>query len=91
MKTVNKIDMKHAGKDLTRKANSLARKAGYGRADEIVIGDEDRVIHHTRYGYVKNTTGEYVPNRYRRNFGWKNTHYCSAHTVVMLTPETAGF
>lgn len=67
-----------------RRANAIARKAGYAKATSIVFGDEEKVIEHTRYGYRKYTTGEYVPNSYRRNFGWKNTYYQNAETVVQL-------
>lgn len=65
-------------------ANIIARQNGYGSATEIVRGDDNKVISHTRYGYRKYTTGEYVPNSYLSNFGWKNTYYQHACTVVML-------
>ena len=70
--------------EIIRKANSIARKSGYGRTTEIILGDEDKVVSHTRYGYRKYTTGEYVCNKYRSNFGWKNTFYQHAETVVMV-------
>ena len=70
--------------EIIRKANSIARKSGYGRATEIILGDEDKVVSHTRYGYRKYTTGEYVCNKYRSNFGWKNTFYQHAETVVTV-------
>lgn len=69
---------------IQQRGNAVARKNGYGIATEIIIGDEDRVISHISYGYRKITTGEYVPNAYRRKFGWKNTFYQQAKTVVML-------
>ena len=67
-------------------AKTIARAAGYGSATEIqlVDGGQPHVAKHTRYGYRKNTTGEYVPNSYRNNFGWKNTYYQQAETVVAL-------
>ena len=68
-----------------KRANSIARKEGYGTATTIVYGDEDKVVSHTPYGYRKYTTGEYVPNSYLCNFGWKNTYYQHAKTTVMLT------
>lgn len=71
-------------KEIQKKANSIARKAGYGSATEIVFGEEDKVISHTSFGYRKYTTGEYVSNKYRSNFGWKNTYYQPAKTVVMI-------
>jgi hypothetical protein len=69
---------------LQKRANIIARRNGYGKATKIVLGAENKVVKHRRYGYVKNTTGEYVPNAYRNNFGWKNTHYVAAETVVMV-------
>ena len=38
-------------------------------------------------GYRKNTTGEYVPNAYRRNFGWKNTFYQRACLNIYISPR----
>lgn len=67
-----------------RHANIIARKAGHGRATKVVLGTHDRVVHHTPYGYRKYTTGEYVSNAYRANFGWKNTYYQCAETVVEI-------
>ncbi len=67
-----------------RHANAVARRHGYGTATEVRLGAEDRVVSHTPYGYRKNTTGEYVPNAYRNNFGWKNTYYQDAKTVVEI-------
>lgn len=67
-----------------QRANAIARKHGYGRATSIIYGEDDKVVSHISYGYRKYTTGEYVPNTYRANFGWKNTYYQPAITVVML-------
>jgi hypothetical protein len=67
-----------------RRANAIARRAGYGKATRVVLGTQDRVLSHVAYGYRKYTTGEYVCNRYRANFGWKNTYYQCAETVVEL-------
>lgn len=67
-------------------ANTVARKCGYGRATEIVFEDvpSPYVKGHTSYGWRKYTTGEYVPMAYLINFGWKNTYYQHAETVVVL-------
>ncbi len=68
-------------------ANRVARAARCGRATTIILSadcKEPRVVSHTPYGYRKRTTGEYVPNRYLANFGWKNTYYQNAETVVEL-------
>jgi hypothetical protein len=70
--------------EIVRKANAIARKHGYGSATAIEIGTENKVISHISCGYRKYTTGEYVPNKYRTNFGWKNTYYQHAETVVMV-------
>jgi len=67
-----------------RRANVVARRAGYGRATTVVIGDRDTVLEHTPYGYRKLSTGEYVTSAYRSNFGWKNTYYQNAETTVMI-------
>ena len=75
-------------KDHQKRANIIARRAGYGSATSIIYGNEDKVVSHTSYGYRKRTTGEYVPNSYRNNFGWKNTYYQRAETVVMLKKES---
>lgn len=72
-------------------ANLVARRAGYGSATKIVCTttgpDHPRVVAHTHYGYRKWTTGEYVPKKYLRNFGWKNTYYQRAETTVAIPVE----
>ena len=68
-------------------ANQIARKAGFGRATCVIVGDDSKVVAYTRYGYRKWTTGEYVPNAYRCNFGWKNTYYQAAVCDVMVNIE----
>lgn len=77
--------------DVKRIANTIARRAGYGLGDIIVVGDKNCVVSHVRYGYRKYTTGEYVSNKYRANFGWKNTFYQPAITTVMLRDPRAGW
>lgn len=67
-----------------KEANAIARKAGFETATEIIHGTENKVVSHVSPGYRKNTTGEYVSNSYRTHFGWKNTYYQNAETVVML-------
>lgn len=71
-------------RDMQKKANIIARKNGYGTATTIILGAENKVVSHTCYGYRKYTTGEYVSNKYRANFGWKNTYYQAAETTVMV-------
>ena len=72
-------------KTMQQHANTVARQHGCGRANEIVLGDDNRVISHVRFGYRKITTGEYVTRAYRLRFGWKNTYYQAAKTVVMIS------
>ena len=75
---------------LQKLANCIARRNGYGRADSYMFGIEDKVISHTRYGYRKTSNGQYVSNAYRANFGWKNTYYQPARTVVQLNVTHIG-
>lgn len=79
--------------DIQLRANRIARKAGYMRADIIMLEDmwdgDDYVADHIRYGYRKYTTGEYVPLAYRSKFGWKNTYYQPACTTVVLGIKNA--
>lgn len=68
-------------------ANKIARKYGTNAATQIIINrsfksGDGKVKEYTRYGWRKYTTGEYVPNAYRNNFGWKNTYYQCAECVV---------
>ena len=70
--------------NIQKRANSIARKYGAGRATQIIVGDVDRVLSHTRCGYRKYTTGEYVSSGYRAKFGWKNTYYQRAETIVEI-------
>lgn len=72
---------------IVRKANSIARRAGFGFATHIEIGNEDKVVDHICYGYRKKTTGQYVPKKYLNNFGWKNTFYQHAETKVTIKEE----
>lgn len=70
--------------EIKRYANAVARKNGYGKANQICIGNEDKIVDRIAYGYRKYTTGQYVSNSYRNNFGWKNTYYQPAITVVQI-------
>lgn len=86
------IDPRTLPPELRRLANATARAAGYGRATAILHDPSltaPEVREHTRYGYRKYTTGQYVPNRYRTNFGWRNTYYQPAKTTVALPRVTA--
>lgn len=85
---INK-EIREAMPQIVRKANSIARAEGCGRAThfEIVEDEPSRVVAHTPYGYRKWTTGEYVPKAYIYNFGWKNTYYQHAQTFVAINRQ----
>ena len=70
--------------DRQRRANSIARAAGYGSATGVIDGVTDRVMSHTRRGYRKRSTGEYVSLAYLVRFGRENTYYQHAETMVEL-------
>ncbi len=71
-------------------ANAFARSEGYGKATGIkaIPGKGPVIVEAKQPGYVKNTTGEYVPNAYRTNFGWKNTHYQPLVCIVGIPEGT---
>ena len=74
-------------KTAQQRANSVARANGYGSATTILFEEnakKDYVKKHIHFDYRKHTTGEYVSIAYRANFGWKNTYYQHAETVVVL-------
>jgi hypothetical protein len=73
-------------------ANIIARKNGYGKATEVIIDTSlpkgtGRVLKHINRGYRKCSNGEYVSNAYLNNFGWKNTYYQHAVTIVAVNPD----
>lgn len=72
--------------DIIKIANILARKHGYLKATKVICGSNFKLIKAIRYGYRKFTTGEYVPHKYRCNFGWKNTYYQKAIFEIQI-PE----
>ena len=76
--------MKHYTKykSLQQFANAVARNFSCGSATEIVPWHRIGLVKRIEPGHRKNTTGEYVPNAYLCNFGWKNTFYQHAVTVI---------
>ena len=74
-------------KSQIRKANVIARAAGFNRATRIVSGKENKVIDYVQPGYRKYSNNQYVSNAYRNNFGWKNTYYQHAICVVSITAD----
>lgn len=75
--------------ELERKANSVARKEGYGLATKIIFlagVTEPRVTSHTRYGYRKKATDQYVPKAYVSK-GWSSVYYQPAKTTVAFPLE----
>ena len=76
--------------DTQKIANVFARKYGYGRATKVTFDptlSDHKLGEVVQGGYRKNTTGEYVPNAYRSNFGWKNTYYQHVVCEVILAME----
>ena len=71
-------------KTMKKYANVIARSAHYHSATTILFTGLNKVVSHVCYGYRKYTTGEYVSNKYRDNFGWKNTYYQQAETIVSI-------
>ena len=68
-----------------KRAASFARHHGCKMTQfEISETKPTGIVERTEYGYRKYTTGEYVSNAYRRNFGWRNTYYQEAHTRVRV-------
>lgn len=79
------------GDDVRQRACSVARRAGHFAPTAVTVGDRDGVVEFVASGYRKRTTGQYVPNAYLRNFGWKNTYYQRAVCVVnLLDPRRGG-
>ena len=77
-----------AYKTLSSYLNAYVRENGGSTFTGFVIGETLAVRHHQRSGYRKHTTGQYVPNAYRANFGWKNTYYQNAEWVVEVPITT---
>ncbi|NCU38995.1 hypothetical protein EOL96_08230 [Candidatus Saccharibacteria bacterium] len=73
-------------KTLKQAANAFAKQDGWNRATAVKAAEteEPSMGECTRYGYRKRTTGEYVPNAYLANFGWKNTYYQNAVSEVSV-------
>lgn len=76
-------------KTIRQFANAFARSKGYGMATSIIVGEETKIYHTVNYGYRKKTTGQYVCNAYRNNFGWKNTYYQNQITIVQIGRDVA--
>lgn len=77
---------------LQKLANIVARGNGYSIATKITVSKTAKKPHigeRIDSGWRKTTTGEYVPNAYRNNFGWKNTYYQAAKTEVIIPLEVA--
>lgn len=82
MENINAIEPSLVSPEIKFTANVVARRHGHGKATKIILGNTNRVVDHTPYGYRKYTTGQYVPKAYLSKFGWKNTYYQSAETIV---------
>lgn len=75
-------------KTLKQYLNAFARENKYGFYTHIIPGEKLQIIKRLPAGYRKYTTGEYVPNAYRANFGWKNTYYQHAITKIEVPITT---
>lgn len=75
-------------KTLKQYCNAVARECGYGFCTHIIPGEKLQIIERVRTGYRKYTTGQYVPNKYLANFGWKNTYYQHAITKIEVPITT---
>lgn len=74
---------------LTKKANIIAREYGAGRATEVIIGLQNRVVRYVPNGYRKNTTDEYVAKCYvTKRFGLKNYYYQNMECAVEVNPHS---
>jgi len=64
-------------KSIKNAATLFARENGRNKATKIIPipGEFPEILKSVDFGYRKCTTGEYVPNKYLNNFGWKNTYY----------------
>ena len=75
-------------KTLKQFANAFVRRESTGNsATKLIPGEKLEIVHHLDFGYRKKTTGEYVPNKYLNNFGWKNTYYQHAVNEVEIPYE----
>ncbi len=71
---------------ITKLANSCARRHGAGKATEITFADvpEPTFVNHTRCGYRKKTTGEYVPRAYVMKSQGGGVYYQHAETTIAM-------
>lgn len=78
----------HEYKTVQNAANAYAKECGWSRATAMKAAEiaEPVTGDCRQYGYRKFSTGEYVPNSYITNFGWKNTYYQHAvfETIVPI-------
>jgi viroplasmin and RNaseH domain-containing protein len=73
-------------KNLTKAANRFAVKYGHRKATLIDIRKDgkDDLIESTPFGWVKDSTGEYVPNSYVNKCFGKGVHYKHAVCKVRI-------
>lgn len=55
-----KIIISNTNKHIEKYCNSIARKAGYGSATLIVLGETDTVVSHTSFGYRKKSNYQHA-------------------------------
>jgi len=68
--------------ELRKLLNSIARKAGYLRCDEVILGEEFKIVH-LPWGRTSRS-GKFTPH-YREKSAWGES-YSPAHTKIIL-PE----
>lgn len=71
-------------RQIQKHANSLARRAGYGTATTIIMGDADLVISGHSW-YYTNRSGDIIrhPTAYSK-FGWSSMVYNASECVVCV-------
>lgn len=67
---------------------NLKQKRMSWQSVSLELGNENKVKV-MRFGYRKYTTGEYVSNKYRAHFGWKNTYYQPAEIIFTFNKVQA--
>ena len=77
-------------KTVKQYANAWIRSENKGSiATDLKVGSSETPIlgKDLDCGFRKKTTGEYVPNAYMNNFGWKNCYYQPSVREVFIPIE----
>ena len=67
-------------------ANAFARDNSWNTATTLTVSEYGNFqLGETKnFGHRKKSNGQYVPNSYLSNFGWKNTYYQHAVCEVKI-------